>query len=571
MDVIKRVLVQPSGRAPHGLLRLLAEVPGAAAAPSGSPPRLTYRDLQILFHEAPDAAAALEALRRQYFNLLVLDLRGDDAAAPPGERLAAGLATLDALDALDPEERFGFHRVLALVSGEGDDADRAIAALAARGVGRVLRERPGVRDLFAQQALAEMRRVMLERARAKTALCLAGGGVTGVYFELGALKALDDCLPEGALNRFDLLFGISAGAVVGGMLANGYSVDEFMAGIAGVPGGRVPAVNLKLARPEHVDVAGLARRALLIAGDVLGRARARLPWSARRRRLSPPVDPGRWAAPLFRTAGYERMLRVAFSAPGATDDFRRLPGRLLVGATDQDLRAHVLFGDPGQDHVPVSRAIAASMAINPAFGSVEIEGRWYTDGFVTRTSNFLQAIQRGADLILAVDPFLPFVSKKPGFARDRGLLYNIDQDVRALSFTRFEKTRNALLHRHPGVSMFTFLPANHLRRLLAEQPLDHRQYLAIWRGAYLATLRRLAHLRHRLRGDFAAHGLRFDLARAEEVGRRLEAVTVPAFSDFFPDRRVVLRRPPLALEAATQPPPYSEPVEDEGGLELAGA
>jgi hypothetical protein len=50
---------------------------------------------------------------------------------------------------------------------------------------------------------------------------------------MGALKCLADCLPPGALNAFDMYFGISAGAVLTGILANGYSIDEFMASIAG--------------------------------------------------------------------------------------------------------------------------------------------------------------------------------------------------------------------------------------------------------------------------------------------------------------------------------------------------
>ena len=41
------------------------------------------------------------------------------------------------------------------------------------------------------------------------------------------------------MNSFDMYFGISAGAVVTGVIAMGYSVDEFMAALAGVPGGRI--------------------------------------------------------------------------------------------------------------------------------------------------------------------------------------------------------------------------------------------------------------------------------------------------------------------------------------------
>ena len=44
--------------------------------------------------------------------------------------------------------------------------------------------------------------------------------------------------------------------------------------------------------------------------------------------------------------------------------------------------------------------------------------------------------------------------------------------------------------------MYTFLPANRLRKVLSVNPMDHRPYLSIWRGAYLSTLQRIHLLRH---------------------------------------------------------------------------
>ena len=156
-------------------------------------------------------------------------------------------------------------------------------------------------------------------------------------------------------------------------------------------------------------------------------------------------------------------------------------------------------------------------------------------------------IERGADLLFIVDPFVPYVSRSPGFARGRGVLYNVDQDIRTVSYTRFENTRNWVLRKHPEVSSYTFLPSNRLRRLLSVNPMDHRPYLRIWRGAYLSTLNRLRRLSHRLRGDLGVHQLGLDLSRAEAVARRLESVDTPDFSDFFADGVVRLKRPPLCM------------------------
>jgi hypothetical protein len=180
------------------------------------------------------------------------------------------------------------------------------------------------------------------------------------------------------------------------------------------------------------------------------------------------------------------------------------------------------------------------MSLNPVFSPTLIHGRFYEDGAVTRTSNFTEAIAHGADLVFALDPLVPYVSKEAGFARARGIFYNADQDIRTVSFTRYETTRNWVIRRHPEVSLYTFLPANNLRRRMSVNPMDHRPFLEIWRGAYLGTLRRVETLGYRMKGDLAVHGVSLDLTRAEAVAERLRATRSPAFCDFFPDGRIDL-------------------------------
>ena len=95
------------------------------------------------------------------------------------------------------------------------------------------------------------------------------------------------------------------------------------------------------------------------------------------------------------------------------------------------------------------------------------------------------------------------------------------------------------------MSSYTFLPSNSLRRLLSINPMDHRPYLEIWKGAYLSTLQRLEQLRHRIRGDLAEQGFVLDTARPEAIAERLQATETPALEDFFADGRVVLEERPL--------------------------
>ncbi|MBK8597541.1 MAG: patatin-like phospholipase family protein [Holophagales bacterium] len=569
--VRKRILYfAPSRAHSDSLFGVLGSVPGAVRSRENGGTAFRFEAVTLGFVLRQDVVEAHEALHHGYFNAVVLDLR---TMSGPSARLEDHFEkTMRLLDMMDAEHdielRYGFHRILALISGrDSAQVDDLIRRLGARGIGHVLRD-PSVCYLdpscsrlpapadFGQLVVDEIVRMTIARTKGSRALCASGGGITGLYFEMGALKCLADCLPPGALNAFDLYFGISAGAVLSGILANGYSVDEFMAAIAGHPCERVPKVDLSLLKVAHINLASLAtpfenalRGFATTLTDVL-RGKANPSFS------SFFLDYSDLLTAPFQAEGYEAMLRYLFTRPGATNDFRKLNRRLFVGATDQDAREHVLFGEPGFDNVPVSKAIQASLSINPAFASTKIGERYYVDGAVTRTSNFTEAIRKGADLIIVLDPLAPYVSKGvAGFAARRGLLYNADQDIRTASYTRFETARQWVLRQRPDVSMYTFLPANRLRKVLSVNPMDHRPYLAIWRGAYLSTLQRIHLLRHRMSGDLATHGLSLDTARAEAVAARLEAATSVSFADFFPDGKIAVvqgMKPSKALRLAAR-------------------
>lgn len=505
--------------------------------------RLDLSGCSLVFERAADAEQALDRLRQSYFALLLLDLRGGPAAA---------LDMLRALDDVDDQEaRYGFHRIIALVGDGGDETDELIAQLAARGLRHILRERPALpgEEPFPVRVLRRAAETIAARPAPHIALAASGGGITGIYFELGAMKALQDCIP-GLPQAIDQFYGISAGAVVTSLMAVGYSVDEVMAALAGVPGGRIPRLDLALLKLGNLNTPDIARR---VALALRGTARAGLDAVLHGQALDADalfLDTTALIGPPFRSDKFGTLLRGVLSAEGATDDFRLLPRPLFIGASDQDARERVLFGAEGFDDVPISTAVQASLSINPAFSAVRIGERWYEDGAVTRTSDFAEAVRRGATLVFVLDPFLPWVSDEPGQVDRRGMLYNVDQDLRSLSWTRFERSRNWVLRRHPEVSSYTFVPGNRLRQLLSRNPMDHRPFCAIWRGAYLSTLRRIQSLGHRLRGDLAHHGLTLDASRAQEVAARLESMEEPAFEDFYPERMVDLQIRPLVLERA---------------------
>ena len=67
---------------------------------------------------------------------------------------------------------------------------------------------------------------MDKHSTGKIGLVLAGGGITGAVYEIGALRAIDDLLVDRTVNDFDIYVGTSAGAFVSTLLANGQSPEN---------------------------------------------------------------------------------------------------------------------------------------------------------------------------------------------------------------------------------------------------------------------------------------------------------------------------------------------------------
>jgi NTE family protein len=533
------------------LVDAMAQTEGARRLSSDTEPVVAYLGTELQWLPAYDTAEAVAMLESMYVNLVVLDVRWQDDFEARVAEVRRLLTELDHEE--DIEQRYGFHRIVALVSGpDAKRVDTLIVELGATGVRHVLRD-SGPTGAAGSPRNAPLSERLLQtaweltrtRKVGKTALCASGGGITGIYFEMGVLKCIDDCLLDASVNDFDMMFGISAGAVVTSLLSVGYTVDEAMASFAGVPGGRMPEVTLSLLRLSHLNLEGMGwrlasamRSGVHALWDVLrgrGRESAESLFLEYTSLVGPP----------FHSAEFEVMLRNLFDAAGSDNDFRSLPLELYIGASDQDARRHVLFGADRHDTIPVSKAVQASLSVNPAFSAVQIDGRFYEDGAITRTSDFADAVERGATLVFTLDPFVPYVSERPGVAHRRGVLYNIDQDIRTMSFTRFERQRNSVLRKNPGVSSYTILPSNTLRQLLSMNPMDHRPYLRIWRGAYLSSLRRIHQLCHRLQGDLAEHGMTIDTSRADTIAEQLRNQAEPKFEDFFLDRQVKIRTRPF--------------------------
>ncbi len=522
----------------HELVQSLAPLSWIGGEREGDRWHLRGSGLDLSVELVTDAATAAERTAERHYPLLIVDCRApaDQTDAEAAHQAAELHELLQLLrDERDADRRYQFQRVTVLVGGANvARTDELVFDAGSHHVGLCLRDgslRGGLDDVTRRRARNEFvhhlwdlaQTVCAGRQVGKTALCAAGGGISGIYYELGVLKCMQDAFANFDVRDFDMYFGISAGAIVTSMISNGFSVDEILELMSPSSG---PALDVEI-RLRDLAYRDAPKRALAMVHHLAAYYQRVTRGDERFSITGLASQFGALLGPLFDTKGMERQFIELLESPGHTNDFRELERELYIGTTDQDLREHVVFGDEDHRDTPISLAVRASAAIHPFFRSVEIDGRYYTDGFVTRTSNIKAAIERGAQLVFVLDPFLPLISETPGFHAFRSLFWGVLQDYKTVAYTRFDQVSDALLRQNPQVTCFTFLPSNRMRRLMATNPISTSHFHDIISEAYSSTYRRLRQLERKFGPRLAEHGIELELSPVEANVRTIEALVEP--------------------------------------------
>ncbi|MBI5513446.1 MAG: patatin-like phospholipase family protein [Deltaproteobacteria bacterium] len=331
--------------------------------------------------------------------------------------------------------------------------------------------------------------------RGKVAVCLAGGGIEGLLYEVGVLRALDHVLDGQRVCDLDLFFGISAGSILAAFLANGLTPDQIAEGL------RSGTHHLEaISRADLFDpnVKEFGRRWARMVWEALGQGEARNPLSAMYRAIPSAV---------FAGDRLRAWLSRQLQRPGMTDRFEETRRPLFIGATDQDTSEAVVFGEPGWTQVPIHRAVRASCALIPFFTPETIGGRRYIDGAFTRTTNMRVAVRHGATLCVLVDPLVPLRASEAGYVDARGGLFGAMQGLKGLIHGRFDKAAYTITEMFPDVAFHLFQPAGEELRILSGSPMKFLYRPEIEQIAYEHTLRKLRDAWPALQRDFARHGI----------------------------------------------------------------
>ncbi len=354
------------------------------------------------------------------------------------------------------------------------------------------------------------------------AIALAGGGPLGAIYEIGACAALAESVEGLDFSRVDTFVGVSSGAIVSSILANGIGPHR-LARILISDDAAIAFEPSTLLRPA---LAEYARRAAMLPGLLADTLAEQLGAPSQRgvfeslARLTRALPTG-----LFDGAEIDRILGELFSRDGMSNDFRTLKRKLFVVATDLDAGRAVAFGSPGFEHVPISRAVQASSALPGLFPPVEIDGRSYVDGALIKTLHASVALREGARLVLCVNPLVPYNAPIAGADEEhleaRGLPAVLSQTFRAIIHSRMHTGLARYRHEYPDADVVLFEPARDNAQVFFANVFSYRDRRRLCEHAYQHTRTDLYRRRHTLAPLFERHGLRLDLAAITDSTRTL--------------------------------------------------
>ncbi len=361
----------------------------------------------------------------------------------------------------------------------------------------------------------------------RTALCLCGGGMTGGMYEIGALAALDDFFvgrdgESFSVNDFDAYVGTSAGAFLATLLAGGVRARRLFRGILEDDPRAFPIRRTDVYRFDARQGLGMARDIGGILLSAAGRGlRGKLRASELLGDLLDVLPAG-----IFSLRHYERFLEKYFRQNALPTRFADCPRELYVTANDLDSGHRAVFGQGELASVPIAKAICASSAIPLFFEPVRWNGRDYVDGAVGKVEHADIALARGADLILVINPLVPFKNDPDRedlptplvgakHLRDKGMLAVYAQATKMSTRTKLHQGIRRYRAAHPEATLLLIEPHEDESDMFLHNPMTFTSRRRMLRYGYESTARQLKAERELYEAAFGRHQVRVDASRLQ--------------------------------------------------------
>ena len=403
------------------------------------------------------------------------------------------------------------------------------------------------------------RRVVPGPTGGKRALVLCGGGITGLTYEVGALRALDDLLVGSTVNDFDVYVGTSAGSMVGALLANGITPTEMALGLEGSNQLLSPPTQWGLFRPNLGELASRVAKLPRLAQEIL--------WElARHPGKLNPFDILGMLAPVLPSGFFSNGALVSFledllTREGFTNDFRELGPELHIVACALDSGQRVVFSRfDARGHVPISRAAAASSAVPILFRPVRIDDVDYVDGGIKGISAIDVAVDRGATLIVAINPIVPVDTRNlspPAGMRevvgdhlaDMGMRGVYNQVFRGMLHDGLLDHIKLVRHNHPDVDILLIEPRPDDPKMFFHELMSYSARLMVLQHGYESVSNGLYDSWGYLRRILPRHGIHISRRNIERkpVQVPVESYRMPNLLGRLMRQTVFARRPVLSV------------------------
>lgn len=361
----------------------------------------------------------------------------------------------------------------------------------------------------------------------KIALVLGGGGALGGIYQIGALRALDEALDGLDFNDLYAYVGVSAGSFVAASLANQMTTAQMC---------RIFVKNESDVHPFHPEVfyrpatREYIKRALSVPGLLMD-ACSRFIENPKDQTLLEAMTTLAQAVPagLFDNQGLQDYLERSYNLLGRTNDFRQLSRRLYLIAADVESSEAVRFGAPGFDHVPISKAVQASVSTPGIYLPVEIDGRYYVDGTLRKGMHASVALEEGAELVLAINPVVPIDvnaavqagTMEPGSLLNKGMPNILAQTYRTMVYSRMRAGMAMYEREYPDARIVMFEPVRNDAKIFFSSVFSFQSRRIVCEHAYQMTRQDLLRRYDQFSEELAPYGVTINRGILEDEQRTI--------------------------------------------------
>ena len=360
---------------------------------------------------------------------------------------------------------------------------------------------------------------MSSASKSKAALVLAGGGMTGAAYEIGALTALDHLLaPDFSSSCYDVYVGTSAGSILATLMASRIKPFDIFQEISE---NKPSLFNWRRDDIYQIDRREIWSNLRAIIANVF---RVIKTYRLKRWDLSLSeilhIFQEQLPAGLYSLDPLQSYLCKTFRESEISDDFNRLEAELYIVAYNLDTLERIIFGTPQFRNIHICRAIAASCAYPLFFRPFQIENQHYVDGAVGRVDHIDVAIDHGATLVVMVNPLVPIDNREadtclPSLSLNQcasiselGATFAWEQAQR---IENREKLKMALeIHRlkHPDVDIVMFEPRKEETLHFFQGPMSYDAKKHIMLSGYHQTMLQFRESFDKYQTIFSRHGIR---------------------------------------------------------------